>query len=187
MDSFGWKAQCTGGIFWIDDPSIYLCFHLIISNFLQEDLQYFITYLLRCILNCEPCSWVQHPRFKWWPVGVPWSSIILSKKHLTPVSYYFYYRFFNIKLYSVNSNTFSTLKSCGNPSYGSWWSSVTSSMGALICSNFLANCWKWKVSSMSIIVTEPHPHLKVNRENCSRHSAMKTWQVNASIIIHNVS
>lgn len=56
-----------------------------IQSMSVEDLQYFVPFLLKCILGCEPSGWAKHAKFKWWPAGVPWSSIILSKKHQTPL------------------------------------------------------------------------------------------------------
>lgn len=50
-----------------------------------EDLQYFLQFLLNCLLKCEPSSWLEHPKPIWWPVGVPWSVVILSKEHRTPL------------------------------------------------------------------------------------------------------
>ncbi|KAI9562527.1 hypothetical protein GHT06_009975 [Daphnia sinensis] len=55
-----------------------------ISSMSVEDLQYFIPFLLKCILGCEPSGWAKFSKFKWWPPDVPWSPIILTKKYQTP-------------------------------------------------------------------------------------------------------
>lgn len=52
-----------------------------ITSMSVEDLQYFIPFLLKCILGCEPSSWAKYTKFKWWPPDVPWSPIILTKKY----------------------------------------------------------------------------------------------------------
>jgi hypothetical protein len=64
------------------------CFRPIIIFFFllfQEDLQYFIPFLIKCILGCEPTGWTRYTKFKWWPPDVPWSPIILTKKYQTEV------------------------------------------------------------------------------------------------------
>ncbi|KAI9564070.1 hypothetical protein GHT06_007808 [Daphnia sinensis] len=54
-----------------------------ISSMSVEDLQYFIPFLLKCILGCDPSGWAKFSKFKWWPPDVPWSPIILTKKYQT--------------------------------------------------------------------------------------------------------
>lgn len=52
-----------------------------IDHMSAEDLQYFVSFLMKCILGVEPANWSKFPKFKWWPLDIPWSSIILSRKH----------------------------------------------------------------------------------------------------------
>ncbi|XP_057371302.1 uncharacterized protein LOC130692244 [Daphnia carinata] len=54
-----------------------------ITSMSVEDLQYFIPFLVKCILGCEPSGWAKYAKFKWWPPDVPWSPIILTKKYQT--------------------------------------------------------------------------------------------------------
>ena len=46
---------------------------------------------MKCILGAEPANWVKYPQLKWWPLDVPWSPIILSKKYQTLVRESFVY------------------------------------------------------------------------------------------------
>ena len=44
---------------------------------------------MKCILGVEPANWSKFPKFKWWPADIPWSSIILSRKHQNAVCFHF--------------------------------------------------------------------------------------------------
>lgn len=137
---------------------------------------------MKCILQCEPSGWVKHPKFKWWPADVPWSPIILTKKHQTPVSYPFLCYFYCI-FYLVISWKFIFFR-YGGQSFRELWGVVMITMDAGTSSSFQQSCTKWlELSSLKITGMEQLPCLIVIPGSSWSHSGMKTWYTIFNVLL----
>lgn len=117
---------------------------------IQEDFQYFIPFLLKCILGCEPSGWAKHAKFKWWPSDVPWSPIILTKKHQTQVG--FFNCWFDIVMITFNFS----LCRIGETNSKNWWKIAMNIMGVPTCCIFQQN-YRPSVVGTGLMITGTVP------------------------------
>lgn len=136
-----------------EDDGIHFC--------IQEDLQYFLPFLLKCILGCEPSGWVRYPKFKWWPSDVPWSPIILTKKYQTQV------RFTKHLSLSFSFSILIFFCSIGKKSFEPWWGIAMNIMDVHTCSSFQQSS-KHLVEATDLRTTgmEQHQCMTAHLESC---------------------